>query len=117
MKVLLSAGMIQGGRSGVGRYVIALGEAIVREHPDVDLFIAGLDADRSLFPWLRDDRWVTIPARMSGGAMNLLWHQRSLNRLRTGYLRRAERSRKIPDKPENQGFEAIGRVAGPKIRI
>jgi glycosyltransferase involved in cell wall biosynthesis len=81
MKVLLSAGMIQGGRSGVGRYVIALGEAIVREHPDVDLFIAGLDADRPLFPWLRDDRWVTIPARMSGGAMNLFWHQRSLNSL------------------------------------
>ncbi len=81
MKVLLSAGMIQGGRSGVGRYVIALGEALVREQPSVDLFIAGLDADRALFPWLRDDRWVSIPARMSGGATNLLWHQVSLNKV------------------------------------
>lgn len=81
MKVLLSAGMIQGGRSGVGRYVIALGEALVREQPSVDLFIAGLDADRGLFPWVRRDRWVSIPAGMSGGAANLLWHQMSINRV------------------------------------
>jgi glycosyltransferase involved in cell wall biosynthesis len=81
MKVLLSAGMIQGGRSGVGRYVIALGEALVREQAAVDLFIAGLDAERGLFPWLRDARWVSIPARMAGGAANLWWHQVSLNRV------------------------------------
>lgn len=81
MKVLLSAGMIQGGRSGVGRYVIALSEALVREQTSVDLTIAGLDADRGLFPWLRDDRWVSIPASISGGAANLLWHQTSLNKL------------------------------------
>lgn len=79
MKVLLSAGMIQGGRSGVGRYVIALGEALVREQPSVELFLTGLDADRGLFPWLREDRWVSIPAKMSGGAANLLWHQLCLN--------------------------------------
>lgn len=79
MKVLLSAGMIQGGRSGVGRYVIALSEALVREQKSVDLHIAGLDADRALFPWLKDDRWISIPARMSGGVQNLLWHQLSLN--------------------------------------
>jgi len=81
MKVLLSAGMIQGGRSGVGRYVIALGEALVREQTSVDLTIAGLDADRRLFPWLRDDRWVSIPASMTGGAANLVWHQTSLNKV------------------------------------
>jgi glycosyltransferase involved in cell wall biosynthesis len=79
MRVLLSAGMIQGGRSGVGRYVIALSEALVREQPSVDLTIAGLDADRGLFPWLGDERWVSIPDRMSGGAANLAWHQTSLN--------------------------------------
>lgn len=79
MKVLLSAGMIQGGRSGVARYVIALSEALVREQPSVDLFVAGLDADRELFPWVADDRWVSIPAKMSGGAASLLWHQMSLN--------------------------------------
>ena len=81
MKVLLSAGMIQGGRSGVGRYVIALSEALVREHHEVDLYVAGLDADRALFPWLGDDRWISIPARMRGGAANLAWHQVSLNRI------------------------------------
>ncbi len=79
MKVLLSAGMIQGGRSGVGRYVIALGEALVRGEQSVDLHVAGLDADRGLFPWLVDDRWVSIPAGMSGGAANLWWHQVRLN--------------------------------------
>lgn len=81
MKVLLSAGMIQGGRSGVGRYVIALGEALVREQKSVDLHIAGLDADRGLFPWLADDRWISIPANMGGGVQNLLWHQVSLNKV------------------------------------
>ena len=81
MNVLLSAGMIQGGRSGVGRYVIALSEALLREQPTVDLCVAGLDADRGLFPWLRDDQWLTIPAAMAGGAANLWWHQVHLNRL------------------------------------
>jgi glycosyltransferase involved in cell wall biosynthesis len=47
----------------------------------VDLHIAGLDADRALFSWLDDRRWISIPARASGGAGNLLWHQLSLNRV------------------------------------
>lgn len=81
MKVLLSAGMIQGGRSGVARYVIALSEAMVREQPAVELFVAGLDGDRGLFPWIPDERWISIPACMSGGAANLWWHQVSLNRV------------------------------------
>ncbi len=81
MKVLLSAGMIQRGRSGVGRYVVALAEALVREQAAVDLFIAGLDEDRALFPWLRPERWVSIPANRSGGAANLWWHQVCLNRV------------------------------------
>ena len=81
MKVLLSAGMIQGGRSGVGRYVIALSEAMVREQAAVDLFVAGLDADRGLFPWVKDNRWVSIPASMTGGAANLWWHQTAINKI------------------------------------
>ena len=81
MKVLLSAGMIQGGRSGVGRYVIALSEAMVREQAAVDLFVAGLDADRALFPWIVDERWVSIPAGMSGGVANLWWHQTAINKI------------------------------------
>jgi glycosyltransferase involved in cell wall biosynthesis len=87
MRVLLSAGMIQGGRSGVARYVIALSEAMVREQSaEVDLFVAGLDADRELFPWVTDERWVTIPENMGGGIANLVWHQIMLN----GILRRLE---------------------------
>jgi glycosyltransferase involved in cell wall biosynthesis len=73
--------MIQGGRSGVGRYVISLAEALVREHPGLDLFIAGLDQDREWFPWVREERWVSIPAAAAGGLKNLLWHQCALNRL------------------------------------
>ncbi len=85
MKVLLSAGMIQGGRSGVARYVIALSEALVREQAqEVDLFVAGFDSDRGLFPWVSDERWVSIPDKMSGGLANLVWHQVKLN----GILRR-----------------------------
>jgi glycosyltransferase involved in cell wall biosynthesis len=80
MKVLLSAGMIQGGRSGVARYVISLSEALVREQSvHVDLFVAGLDRDRELFPWLKDERWITIPETMAGGLANLFWHQIKLN--------------------------------------
>ncbi len=71
--------MIQGGRSGVARYVIALSEAIAREQPRVDLHVAGLDSDRELFPWIENNRWLSIPARMRGGAANLIWHQWSLN--------------------------------------
>lgn len=81
MKVLLSGGMIQGGRSGVGRYVICLAEALVAEHPEVELHIAGLDEDRALFPFIRDDRWLTIPPRFARGPFNLLWHQAMLPKL------------------------------------
>jgi len=81
MNVLLSAGMIQGGRSGVGRYVIALSEALLREHPTIHLSVAGLDVDRCLFPWLPNEQWLSIPASMAGGAANLWWHQMHLNRL------------------------------------
>jgi glycosyltransferase involved in cell wall biosynthesis len=85
VKVLLSAGMIQGGRSGVARYVISLSEALVREQASkIDLFVAGLDSDRALFPWLRDERWVSIPETMAGGVANLFWHQVQLN----GHLHR-----------------------------
>lgn len=75
MKVLLSAGMIQGGRSGVGRYVISLAAALVENHPEVELHLAGMDEDRQLFPFLPDERWVSIPPRYSRGPLNLLWHQ------------------------------------------
>ncbi len=76
IKVLLSAGMIQGGRSGVGRYVIALTEALAAR--GLEIHIAGLDADRDHFPVIPDAQWVSIPAAASRGVLNLLWHQASL---------------------------------------
>ncbi|WP_338287115.1 glycosyltransferase family 1 protein [Luteolibacter sp. LG18] len=81
MKVLLSAGMIQGGRSGVGRYVICLAEALASGHPEIELHVAGLEQDRRCFPFIPDTRWVSIPARFGGGALNLLWHQVCLPKL------------------------------------
>lgn len=65
--------MVQGGRSGVGRYVIALSQHLCTR--GIDVFIVGLDSDRSLFPWIADDRWVSIHPKASSGAVNLLWHQ------------------------------------------
>ncbi|WP_269539111.1 glycosyltransferase family 4 protein [Cerasicoccus fimbriatus] len=68
--------MIQGGRSGVGRYVIALSETLIKR--GLELHLAGLDADRSHFPMIPDEHWVSIPASFDSGAKNLLWHQASL---------------------------------------
>ena len=76
MKVLLSAGMIQGGRSGVGRYVTRVADGLVEK--GVDLTIAGLGADRDLFPKVDDDHWLEIPESSTEGVRNLLWHQRHL---------------------------------------
>jgi glycosyltransferase involved in cell wall biosynthesis len=82
-RILLSAGMIQRGRSGVGRYVIEISRHIAVD-PSVELVIAGLDEDRSLFPWIGDAHWVSIPAAAAKGPANLAWHQLKL----PGVLRR-----------------------------
>jgi glycosyltransferase involved in cell wall biosynthesis len=74
IKILLSAGMIQGGLSGVGRYVVELANRM-REFDTIELHLAGFDADRHLFPEYEDDRWLTIPAGATSGVKNVLWHQ------------------------------------------
>ncbi|HUF61413.1 MAG TPA: WecB/TagA/CpsF family glycosyltransferase [Verrucomicrobiales bacterium] len=79
LTVLLSAGMIQGGKSGVGRYVIEIAHALSQRR-GVHLIIAGLEADRHLFPAQRVS-WITIPAAWAAGFPNLLWHQWALPRL------------------------------------
>jgi glycosyltransferase involved in cell wall biosynthesis len=79
IRVLLTAGVIDGGRSGVGRYVIELAAALQRCHAgEIDLYIAGLDADREQFPEIDDAHWVSIPPRCGGGLMSFLWHQMRL---------------------------------------
>ena len=79
-KVLLSAGMIQGGLSGVGRYVVELANRIALME-GVELHVAGLDSDRSLFPDVPDACWISIPPSSGGGVKNLIWHQRRLPRI------------------------------------
>lgn len=72
-KVLLSAGMIQKGLSGVGRYVVEIARRLGPD-PALSLHVCGLDADRGLFPTVPDERWIQLPARFGTGAANLLWH-------------------------------------------
>lgn len=81
LRVLLTAGTIDGGRSGVGRYVIELASALRRGHAaEVELHVAGLDADRKHFPGIDDAHWVSIPPGCGGGLMSFLWHQTRLAR-------------------------------------
>lgn len=76
-KVLLSAGMIQSGRSGVGRYVVELANRISRMDT-VELHVAGLEADRALFTEIPPSNWVRIPDAYGSGLRNLIWHQGTL---------------------------------------
>lgn len=85
-QVLLSAGMIQSGKSGVGRYVIELSRHLMDLPGCPRLLLCGLEADRHLFPWIPNEQWLPIPASAASGARNLLWHQVSL----PGLLRKAD---------------------------
>lgn len=67
--------MIQSGKSGVGRYVIELVRELVDLLHEQELFVAGLESDRNLFPCIKDCFWITIPGWATGGPRNLLWHQ------------------------------------------
>ena len=86
-RILLSAGMIQGGLSGVGRYVIELAREMSAMLPEGTLHVCGLKSDRHLFPTIRNDCWVEIPQWAGSGPANLLWHQLFLPRIlrRGGY--------------------------------
>jgi N-acetylglucosaminyldiphosphoundecaprenol N-acetyl-beta-D-mannosaminyltransferase len=79
-RVLLSAGMIQAGESGVGRYVVELANRMAAD-PSIDLLVAGLASDRHLFPAITAAAWCEIPAHAARGWRNLLWHQTALRRL------------------------------------
>jgi glycosyltransferase involved in cell wall biosynthesis len=83
VKVLLSAGMIQGGLSGVGRYVVELANRM-EQFESLELHLAGFDSDRHLFPGFADSQWVSIPEAAKSGIKNVLWHQLKL----PGILRR-----------------------------
>ena len=74
IKILLSAGMIQGGLSGVGRYVVELANRM-RKFDTIKLHLAGFDSDRHLFPGFEDASWISIPESATSGVKNVLWHQ------------------------------------------
>jgi glycosyltransferase involved in cell wall biosynthesis len=74
IRILLSAGMIQSGQSGVGRYVVECANRM-RQFDSIDLHLAGFDADRHLFPDFDDAHWLTIPSTDASGLKNVLWHQ------------------------------------------
>ncbi|MDQ8193794.1 glycosyltransferase family 1 protein [Coraliomargarita sp. SDUM461004] len=80
VKILLSAGMIQGGLSGVGRYVVELANRM-RQYESIELHLAGFNSDRHLFPEYEDARWLPIPDTAQSGIKNVLWHQLKLPNL------------------------------------
>lgn len=79
-KVLLSAGMIQEGKSGIGRYVVELARRLSSED-SIDLYIAGFRSDRDLLPMTNDTHWVVIPDSYRTGVKNIIWHQLLLPRI------------------------------------
>ncbi|MCF7765390.1 MAG: glycosyltransferase family 4 protein [Verrucomicrobia bacterium] len=79
MKVGLSAGMIQGGKSGVAQYVFALTRALLVQPnpPDLTLFVFA--ADVPLFEFAK--KRVTldvVPEKFRPAIQNILWHQTRL---------------------------------------
>lgn len=81
MKVGISATKIRGGQSGVGRYVIALGKALLEERPDIKLHIFALRGDRRLFDFAREQaEIITVEEIYQPPLRNVWWHHRVLPR-------------------------------------
>lgn len=82
MRIGLSTSVVQRGRSGIGRYVLALVRALLA-HParhDFTLFV--LEADRPLFAFAADAmRIVSVPESVRPPARDIRWHQLELPRL------------------------------------
>lgn len=82
MNVGLSTSVIQRGRSGVGRYVLALVRALLANPacPRLTLFV--LEADRPLFAFAEGRaRLVVVPERHRPPLRDIVWHQTVLPRL------------------------------------
>ncbi len=80
-RILISSGMIQGGKSGVGRYVTRLVEKLNHQKTVFDFYVAGLNQDRKLFKSIPDNRWIVIPDKFLHGVKNLIWHQAKLPKI------------------------------------
>ena len=76
VKVALSAGVIQGGKSGVAQYVFGLLKGLAPKREELDLTILGFPSEKKLFePWLNWCRWADIPEAFHSPIANLFWHQ------------------------------------------
>jgi glycosyltransferase involved in cell wall biosynthesis len=82
MRIGISTSVIQGGRSGVGRHVLALLREFRDAPPDFDFVLFGLEGDLPLFDFVRDRmEIVTVPERFRSAVKNIAWHQSVLPRL------------------------------------
>ena len=76
VKVVLSASVMQGGKSGVAQYVFGLLNGLARFRGELDLTILGFPSEKKLFePWLDWCRWADIPEMFHPPVANIFWHQ------------------------------------------
>jgi glycosyltransferase involved in cell wall biosynthesis len=79
MRIGISAGMIQNGKSGVAQYVLALTRALLNrpEPPALVLFV--LEKDEPLFAFARGQvQLQLVSERFRSAVPNILWHQAQL---------------------------------------
>lgn len=82
MRIGISTSVIQGGRSGVGRHVLALLREFRDAPPDFEFVVFALEEDLPLFEFVRDRmRVVPVEERFRPAVKNIAWHQASLPRL------------------------------------
>ncbi len=82
MKIGLTTSVMQGGRSGVGQYVLALVRALIASPVRHELTLFVLDLDLPLFAFAEHAvRLVKVPECYRPAVKNIAWHQIELPRL------------------------------------
>lgn len=75
MKVGLTATMIQGGKSGVGQYVLSLTRHLL-DRGQVDLTVFVREEERSLFAFAEDRAAIVVAGSSNQGPLgDIVWHQ------------------------------------------
>lgn len=82
MRIGLTTSVVQRGKSGVGRYVIALAKALRAKAAQHEFTLFVLEEDLPLFDFARDSmRIVPVSERFRPPARDIAWHQFELPRL------------------------------------
>lgn len=82
MRIGLSTSVIQRGRSGVARYVLALVRALLAEAAEHEFTLFVLEQDLPLFDFVGSAmRIVPVPERHRPPLRDIVWHQSTLPRL------------------------------------